>query len=97
MGRAEIGDQRVGAATRKWVEQYIDGTVEGIAGAEREIHVEERAAIRREIEDRAAKSESALTELLMDMERRLAALEQQQRSVPAARPRLVAGGGNDAA
>jgi hypothetical protein len=83
-------------AWAKWIRGEINRKIEafaGMLGGEMgKFDKEQSVKLRQEIEDRIGKSDTAVTELLMDMERRVAELEQR---LPPAKPRLV--GGSDAA
>jgi hypothetical protein len=94
----EVVDGRVGAATQKWVKELtaaqLQSLAEGVGQVVAEVRNEERARMRREIEDRCAKSDAATVELILGLERKIEELEQRAVMRPV-KPKLV--GGPDAA
>ena len=86
----QIIDQRVGTATRKWVEDYMTALADGIADVEHKIVQKEREAMRREIEERVAKSDAAAVDLILELQRKIVDLERRAVLKPT-RPQLVAG------
>jgi len=77
------------ARARKERTDALVSFAELLGGETAEMTKEERALWRKEIEDRIGRSDSAVTELLMDFERRLADLEQRVVLKPPPKPKLV--------